>query len=178
ISKWYSNSPSQSVSVIIRFLGTTPSSSDISKPLSSIIEQICQLYQIQVSPSSAELKYQLEQLLTLIPKSEQLVLLLDSVDQLDVEQYDCTKWLPAIYPSNVKCVLSTIPTIEVNRQTYDILDGLRKLIGFEIEITELNEMLAIQTLYSWLKTDHRQLTPIQHEWIQQKILRTHTITPL
>ncbi|UJR21418.1 hypothetical protein I4U23_024507 [Adineta vaga] len=45
IPKWYSQS--NSVSIIIRFLGAIPSSSDIRRPLISIIEQICSLYHLE-----------------------------------------------------------------------------------------------------------------------------------
>jgi hypothetical protein len=58
-----------------------------------------------------KLKQKLEEILTQIPSSEKLVLLFDSIDQLQVEHYDCSKWLPVEYPQNVKCILSTIPVI-------------------------------------------------------------------
>ncbi|CAF4735526.1 unnamed protein product, partial [Rotaria sp. Silwood2] len=115
VLEWFRN-PS-SVSIIIRFLGVTPLSSDIRRPLMSIIQQICILYHlaplspVQDSTTTEELKTILQNLFMQIPISEQLILLFDSIDQLQVEDYNCEKWLPANYPPNIKCIVSTIPVI-------------------------------------------------------------------
>src|SRR6202041_487041 len=103
-----------SVSVIIRFLGATPLSSDIRRPLISIIQQICMLYHltpsspVQDSTSIEDLKEILHNLFTQVPIGEQLILLFDSIDQLQVKDYNCEKWLPINYPPNIKCILSTM----------------------------------------------------------------------
>ncbi|CAF4171236.1 unnamed protein product [Rotaria sp. Silwood2] len=84
VLEWFRN-PS-SVSIIIRFLGVTPLSSDIRRPLMSIIQQICILYHlaplspVQDSTTTEELKTILQNLFMQIPISEQLILLFDSID--------------------------------------------------------------------------------------------------
>ncbi|CAF3802489.1 unnamed protein product [Rotaria sordida] len=178
VLEWFPN-PS-SVSIIIRFLGATPLSSDIRRPLMSIIQQICILYHltlsspVQDSTTIEELKKILQNLFTQIPNNEQLILLFDSIDQLQVEDYNCEKWLPINYPPNIKCILSTIPVItEGNGEQkieYKILDGLISLFpdGTLIEIREFNRNLAQQVVYSWLERDGRRLSPLQMTWLQPK----------
>ncbi len=158
------------MSVIIRFLGTTPRSSDVRRPLISIIQQIFIIYNIK-------LKQILEHILGQIPGNEQLILLFDSIDQLQVEYYDCSKWLPMNYLKNVKCIVSTIPIIEYKeneqKKEYKILEGLKSLFdntSSMVEITEFDEHVAQQVFHSWLERDQRCLTPIQMEWLQPKFL--------
>ncbi|CAF4038756.1 unnamed protein product [Rotaria magnacalcarata] len=129
--KWFEN-PS-SVSIIIRFLGTTPLSSDIRQPLISIIQQICIIYHIKMVPINDSttiqgLKQKFEQILIQIPTTEKLVILFDSVDQLQVEYYDCSKWLPVDYPQNVKCILSTIPVIP--KENANLNSGKVRILPF------------------------------------------------
>ncbi|CAF0944155.1 unnamed protein product [Didymodactylos carnosus] len=174
-----------SVSIIFRFLGTTPLSSDIRRPLFSIMKQICLIYHLEM-PSVDEfskpevLKKKLERLLTLIPTSERLILLFDSIDQLQVEDYDCSKWLLTKYPQNIKCILSTIPTISDKKRdppaTYEILNGLKSLLADApmVQITEFDEQSAMQVFQSWLKRDHRRLTSLQISWLEPK-LQPHTV---
>ncbi|CAF2935590.1 unnamed protein product [Rotaria sp. Silwood2] len=176
IEKWFAK-PS-SVSVVIRFLGTTPQSSDVRRPLISIIQQICIIYNIKLSylihdsMTIQNLKRILEHILGQIPENEQLILLFDSIDQLQVEYYDCSKWLPMNYPKNIKCIISTIPVIEDKNIDYKILEGLKSLFGDTsmIEVTEFDEHVAQQVFHSWLERDQRCLTPLQMEWLQPKFL--------
>ncbi|CAF1181407.1 unnamed protein product [Rotaria sordida] len=177
-STWFPKS--NSVSIILRFLGTTPLSSDIRQPLISMMKQICAIYDIEPSSISEstkieELKKTFEQILTRIPTDETLVLLFDSIDQLQIENYDCSKWLPISYPQNIKCILSTIPMISDERkdppEKYEILDGLKSLLADVpmIEITVFDEDLAENVFQSWLKRDRRCLTSLQMSWLQPKL---------
>lgn len=146
-----------------------------------MIRQICTLHQFTVtlsdenSTSLEQLKQSFQTIMYRIPYNEQLILLFDSIDQLQVEYYDCSKWLPTHYPPNVKCIVSTIPVITENKIDYKILDGLKSFLGdvSTIEITILDESIAKQVFQSWLERDQRRLTPIQMEWIQPK-LKTNT----
>ncbi|CAF4754750.1 unnamed protein product [Rotaria sp. Silwood1] len=179
VLEWFPNP--NSISVIIRFLGATPLSSDIRRPLMSIIQQICTVYHltpsslIQDSTTIQELKQILQNLFMQIPIIEQLILLFDSIDQLRVEDYNCEKWLPIHYPPNIKCILSTMPMItEGNGEQkveYKILDGLQSLFpnGTMIEIKEFDRDLAQQVLCSWLERDGRRLSPLQMTWLKPKL---------
>ena len=166
------------MSVVIRFLGTTPQSSDVRRPLVSMMQQICSIYNINPissvhnSTTIQNLKKIFEYILSQIPKHEKLILLFDSIDQLQVEYYDCSKWLPMNYPTNVKCILSTIPVLTENKNEYKILEELKLLFGdtFLVEITEFDEHIAQQVFHSWLKRDQRSLTPLQMEWLQPKFI--------
>jgi hypothetical protein len=152
-------------------LGATPSSSDIRRPLISIIEQICTIYQLDKPINFDNVKENLENILITIPKNEQLILLLDSIDQLEIgDLRNLSKWLPTKFPSsNVKCIISTIPKIEIEREPIDLI---------EIEVNSFDGNFAEQVLYFWLKQDHRCLTTIQHEWLKPKLTSNPFLTPL
>ncbi|CAF1208755.1 unnamed protein product [Adineta steineri] len=156
IPSWYSQV--NNVSLIVRFLGATPSSSDIRRPLISIIDQICMIYHLNIPSHFDNVKEIFENILIRIPKDENLILLLDSIDQLQtVDLIDLSKWLPEKFPlssSNVKY-------------------GLQ-----EIEIKPFDENTAQEVLHSWLKQDRRCLTAIQHEWLKPKFTQQHKIDPL
>ena len=181
IPNWYSQS--NRVSVIIRFLGATPSSSDIRRPLISIIEQICHIYHLTLPSNFDQVKKIFENILSHIPKDEQLVLLLDSLDQLQKDDLiDLSKWLPENL-SNVKCIYSTIADIEIGmeRTKIEIHQQLKTIYRdhlVEIEVKPFGENTAEQVLDSWLKQDRRCLTSIQHEWLKPKLTRRHEINPL
>ncbi|CAF3813414.1 unnamed protein product, partial [Rotaria sp. Silwood1] len=178
---WYS--ATNSLSVIIRFLGATPSSSDIRRPLISIIEQICTIYHLDKPSNVDNVKENLENILMHIPKDQYLILLLDAIDQLQsVDLKNLSIWLPTKFPSaNIKCIISTISEIEIERTTIDIRQQLRTIYKndiIEIEINALDENLAQQVLYYWLEQDQRCLTSIQHEWLNKKFNSHHFLTPL
>ena len=175
--------------MIYRFLGVTPLSSDIRRPLISIIQQICTLYQIEFSYSILDsmtiekLKEQLEYIFTQIPPNEQLILIFDSIDQLQAENYDCSRWLPTNYPLNIKCILSTIPAITERKSLtekieHKILEGLKSLLDNNvtlIEITEFDERQAREVFQWWLERDQRRLTSLQMNWLEPKFV---PFTPL
>ena len=184
IPNWYPES--DRVSVIVRFLGATPSSSDIRRPLISIIEQICHIYHWNIPSNFDNVTKILENILLRIPKDEQLVLLLDSIDQLQVNDLtDLSKWLPMNFDnlSNVKCIYSTISDIEIGMERQQIhihqqFETIYRNHLLEIEVKSFDEHTAEQVLHSWLKQDRRCLTSIQHEWLKPKLTRQHHIDPL
>ncbi|CAF5222763.1 unnamed protein product, partial [Rotaria magnacalcarata] len=64
---------------------------------------------MQSYPDVQQLRHQLaNDLLIRIPDDEYLIILLDSIDQLETDAYDC-HWLPGLFPHNVKCIVSTLP---------------------------------------------------------------------
>jgi hypothetical protein len=109
---------------------------------------------IQDSIEIEDLKEILQNLFTQIPISGQLILLFDSIDQLQVKDYNCEKWLPINYPPNIKCILSTIPIVTESiggqKVEYKVLDGLVSLFtdGTLIEIREFDRDLAQKVVYS------------------------------
>jgi hypothetical protein len=130
---------------------------------------------VQDSTTVEDLKQTLQNLFSQVPTSEQLIILFDSIDQLQVEDYNCEKWLPINYPPNIKCILSTIPMVTqgtgLEKVEYKILDGLVSLFpdGTTIEIKEFDRDLAEKVVYSWLERDRRHLTALQMTWLQPKL---------
>jgi hypothetical protein len=120
-----------------------------------------------------DIKKEIEKILKRIPKDKMLILLFDSIDQLQAKNYDCSKWLPLDYPENVKCIISTIPSIDVGQKKYKILEGLKSLVGDDdmIAVTEFDEHLAKEVLQMWLDRDRRRLTPLQMEWLEPKLYK-------
>lgn len=167
-------------------MGATPSSSDIRRPLISIIEQISIIYHLNIPSNFDNVKKIFENILSCIPQEETLVLLLDSIDQLQTDDLtNLSKWLPEIFPlsSNIKCIFSTISDIEVGmeRTKIDIHQQLKTIYQdnlYEIEIKPFDENTAEDVLNSWLKQDRRCLSSIQYEWLKPKLTRRHVIDPL
>ncbi|CAF4666770.1 unnamed protein product [Rotaria socialis] len=184
VPNWFRTENNTSISVVIRFLGTTSFTSDIRRPLVSIIQQICTIYGFQKpiiheSNTLQDIKADLEKILEQIPTKEKLILLFDSIDQLRVEDYDCSMWLPVNYPNNVKCIVSTIPNPDMDKR--NILEGLKSLCSNAtiIEVTKLDENLAQQVIEKWLQRDNRSLTQIQRKWLLSKLEPTwNEPTPL
>lgn len=128
-------------------------------------------------------KETLESILIRIPRTEQLVILLDSIDQLQISDLEnLSTWLPTKFPSkNVKYILSTVPEIEIDRVEINIREQLKTIYNndmIEIEINEFNENLAENVLDYWLEQDQRCLTPTQRELLKQKFSSNRFLTPL
>jgi RecA/RadA recombinase len=100
--------------VVIRFLGTTPRSSNVHALLTSLCEQLRRLYgKDDAVPSDfKELRVYFHLALTQWPTAQHpLTLFIDSVDQLDDSNAGRRlDWLPVTgLPAHVKLVVSTLP---------------------------------------------------------------------
>lgn len=101
---------------VIRFLGTSPQSYNIKETLISVIEQIWSNYEI--SPPSdmdlgADFSYLILYFQALLHKvntsNKPLLILLDSIDQLNSENYaHSLQWLPRFLPPGVYMIISFI----------------------------------------------------------------------
>ena len=158
---------------------TTPPSSTIYKTLYSISAQIAEIYHLPITayPTVQQLRDQLElNLLSQIPDNECLLLLLDSIDQLHPDAYDC-KWLPLEFPSNVKCIVSTLPNHG------NIFNNLERLLFGNHENLFINvppfEPSTIEIVYNdWLKMKHRSLSDEQRLFVNDLMTRKKEILPL
>ncbi|CAF4641417.1 unnamed protein product [Rotaria sp. Silwood2] len=182
VLKWWSD---RSVSVILRFLGTTPTSSTVYKTIRSISQHICKLYNLsmQIYPDVLQLRYQLESnLLMYIPNDEYLIILLDSIDQLETDAYDC-QWLPALFPKNVKCIVSAIP------DHGNILANLKGIINYNSFLPNDTEHLLVNVppfeastvdiVYNdWLSMKQRSLSDEQRSFIRDLMKERTEILPL
>ncbi|CAF3962519.1 unnamed protein product [Rotaria sordida] len=182
VLKWWSD---RSFSVILRFLGTTRSSSTIRKTLLSISQQICKLYNLSmdICPDILQLRHQLEtNLFSKIPENEYLIILLDSIDQLETDAYDC-QWLPKIFPKNIKCIISTLP------EHGNILSNLKIIINYDLSLIENTQHLLVFippfeastvdiVFNDWLQTKQRSLSNEQRLFIRQLMEDRTEILPL
>ncbi|CAF0992020.1 unnamed protein product [Adineta ricciae] len=175
VFKWW---PKRSVSVVLRFLGTTPTSSTIYKTLLSISRQICEIYSISMTayPTVNQLRDQLElNIFPQIPDNEYLLILLDSIDQLQTDAYNC-KWLPLQFPFNVKCIVSTLP------DHGDILENLKELLWENdrpFVVVPPFEPATVEAVYNdWLAMKHRSLSDEQRLFIKNFMNKRNEILPL
>ncbi|KAL5015965.1 hypothetical protein ScPMuIL_005554 [Solemya velum] len=113
-------------SVVLRFLGTTPGSSGIRPLLASLTHQIRKVYHQDsvLAESFKELVEEFHESLELATKRHPLVVILDSLDQLDVSDgARQLSWFPRELPPDVKLIVSTLP-----EDMYEILPRLKTII--------------------------------------------------
>jgi hypothetical protein len=127
-------------------------------------------------PAVNQLRDQLEfKLLSQIPDNEYLLILLDSIDQLQSDAYDC-KWLPLQFPSNVKCIISTLP------DHGDIYKTLKHILMEDENIfihVPPFEPSTVEIVYNdWLKMKKRSLSNKQRLLIKNLMEKKNEILPL
>ena len=172
----------ENYSIILRFLGTTPETSSIVKTFKSIFYQISRIFNFKLPSSSfeshSEINNFLIQLFTLLYAEyphKKLVIILDSLDQLAMNDYSLD-WLLTLFPPNVKMIYSTIP------DHGNILRNFQRFINIDesnlIEITSLTPDLANLILKDWLKKENKLISASQHEQLNQMFSRTTALYPL
>ncbi|XP_070558651.1 NACHT domain- and WD repeat-containing protein 1-like isoform X2 [Ptychodera flava] len=148
--------------LVLRFLGTTPDSTIIHLLLTTVCEQIVKSYNsnMVVPRGLKELREFLPQCLTLASAESQLVVFLDSLDQLDSQ--DAARqlsWLPRQLPSYVKIVVSTLP--EEEHTCFPMLQGMIKEESLFVPVPQLAQDDAHDILQEWFKSAKRTLTTQQ-----------------
>ena len=163
--------------VVIRFIGTSNSSSDIDSLSQSIEKQLEEIFRIDEDDEYKK-KYNFNGKLSFISEryfktGQQLIILLDSIDQLSKEDYKLT-WLFTKLPKNIKLVFSVLSNYE------NILDNLKKEIQQENihELKPLNSKEAKDILSSYLKSANRKISNAQNISIDKMIDRLADINPL
>ena len=146
-------------SLVLRFLGTTPQSSNMKNTLLSIIYQISKIYNLKTPPTTLStlnittemLKdYLFEQFLTInsLYPNKKLIIILDSIDQLNAIDYTLD-WFLETFPENIKMIYSTLPKYG------GILDRLsqKSVLKEEnyIKINSLDIQVSKNILEDWLK---------------------------
>ncbi|CAF5118906.1 unnamed protein product, partial [Rotaria sp. Silwood1] len=117
-----------------------------------------------------------------IPENEYLLIVIDSIDQLESDAYDC-QWLPKLFPKNIKCIVSTLP------EHGGILSSLKSLIGYyRLEIKQTQHLLilipsfessTVEIIYNdWLQLKQRSLSHEQRTFIRQWMEEQTKIVPL
>jgi hypothetical protein len=164
--------------IIIRFMGTTKYSSDISSVFESIQKQLETIFNIkQDDDGYAEIESFENKLFYIsenhLSNDKKLIILLDSIDQLSKEDYDL-KWLFIRLPKYIKIIFSVIPNYE------NILDNLKQEIDdeniLELKILEVKE--AKDILSNYLKLENRKLSIEQRNSVDKMIDEMVDINPL
>lgn len=164
---------------------TTPTSSTGYKMMLSLSQHICKLYNLPmiIYTDILQLRHQLETIiLPNIPENESLIILLDSIDQLDPDSYTCT-WLPEAFPENVKCIVSTLP------KHGSILTYLQIAMKHDEQHPQRTEHLLVSVppflastvevvYHDWLTMKQRSLSEEQRVFIRDMMKERTEILPL
>ncbi len=145
--------------VVSRFIGATPSSSNIFSLLESLCRQIAGLYEYEVTIPTEykELVEEFQKVLGLATSEMPLILLLDALDQLsDAENAKSLQWLQVALPGHVKVIVSVLTPSEC----FDHLK--RKLPEEQTLLVEAMASLEAEALLDlWLDEAKRVLQPSQ-----------------
>lgn len=154
---------------VIRFLGTSPQSTSIRGVLMSICEQLWEIYdlrkaEVDIGKDFTFLTLYFRALLMKINAEDKpLIMILDSVDQLNSDDYaHGMDWLPTLLPPNVYLIVSMVP------QTRSCLDNTKLLISEPdcfIEVPPLPRETACDILSNWYNSIGRTLANEQQEYI-------------
>ncbi|ELT98013.1 hypothetical protein CAPTEDRAFT_204559 [Capitella teleta] len=152
---------------IVRFLGTTPSSSTVMSTLRSLCQQICVIYNLPTSAIPYDLisltRY-FKDLLEEATQEKPMLIFFDAIDQLsDIESDLYMPWLPVTLPPHVKIVTSVLPN--------HLLTKLQKRIPTEntSEAESLGNALGMTILTSWLQAKNRTVSQKQLDIIDAAV---------
>ncbi|XP_060582877.1 NACHT and WD repeat domain-containing protein 2-like [Ruditapes philippinarum] len=161
----------QNAVVVLRFLGTSPDSSNLRRLLHSLCEQIVVCYgkeRTSVPEDFEELKDFFSELLKLGTKEKPLVIILDSLDQL-ARDHNAYKlhWLPRKLPPFVKFFVSTYT------EASDLLGTLKNIYLKQsfIHVPVFSQELSTQVLKAWLKKSNRTLSDEQFSLVENVFIK-------
>jgi len=157
--------PNNQPVVVLRFLGTSPASSDIFSALQSVIAQISKAFEIVITDAMEQMSDVCRILANVLLKvsleraDSSLIIYLDSVDQLS-EKYGAhlMSWLPRQLPSNVFIIVSVL-TQDVNNCLQNIQNRLKN--DCLVELDALSVDSAAEAVQLYLKNSKRKLTDQQ-----------------
>ncbi|NXL07609.1 NWD2 protein, partial [Mesembrinibis cayennensis] len=154
--------------VVIRFLGSTETSTDLKNILQSICEQLAVNYRCLVQSYPKKIHDLRDLFINLLNESSfhrPLVIIFDALEQLtDSDDGRKLWWLPIHLPRSVRIILSTLPN------KYGILQKLRCLIHEEdnyIELTARDRKMCSQVLKHQLLRVKRKVTSGQQIYVNE-----------
>jgi len=152
--------------VVLRFVGATPTSSDIRLLLGSLCHEISRRYGADTSPLPADYRDLIQEFpkrLAHAQADRPLVLVIDALDQLsDAEHARDLLWLPRELPDHVRLIVTTAPG--------GCLSALQENVS-TVNAVELEPMTADEggaLLDAWLKNARRKLQPEQRSEVLEK----------
>ncbi|NXL28946.1 NWD2 protein, partial [Glaucidium brasilianum] len=154
--------------VVIRFLGSTDTSTDLKNILQSICEQLAVNYRCLIQSYPKKIHDLRDLFINLLNESSfhrPLVIIFDALEQL-TDSDDARKlwWLPIHLPRSVRIILSTLPN------KHGILQKLRCLIHEEdnyIELTARDRKMCSQVLKHQLLRVKRKVTSGQQIYVNE-----------
>ncbi|KFQ82846.1 Leucine-rich repeat and WD repeat-containing protein KIAA1239, partial [Phoenicopterus ruber ruber] len=154
--------------VVIRFLGSTETSTDLKNILQSICEQLAVNYRCLVQSYPKKIHDLRDLFINLLNESSfhrPLVIIFDALEQLtDSDDGRKLWWLPVHLPRSVRVILSTLPN------KHGILQKLRCLIHEEdnyIELTARDRKMCSQVLKHQLLRVKRKVTSGQQIYVNE-----------
>ncbi|KAI3388137.1 hypothetical protein SNEBB_001197 [Seison nebaliae] len=165
---WFREHKTENFRIVLRFLGTTPTSSSLLGLLNSLVFQLSSTLSLRMPiidlPYREFLIWFNEWLKAVCgnrPKFK-IIIFLDSLDQL-CDGFDM-KWLPMNLPSNCRIIVSTIPDYK------SILPNLRKYLTNDdnfLTVPNLEQETASKILKCWFDKVNRCLTNEQLDQVHQ-----------
>ncbi|KAH3887306.1 hypothetical protein DPMN_011322 [Dreissena polymorpha] len=158
--------------VVVRFIGTTPSSSNLMGLLASITQQIRRAYHVDqnVSMDLRQLVDEFALSLFLPTVERPLVLILDSLDMLDPSHNARQlQWLPIRLRPNVKVILSTLTDAQF--ESFPILSSIIRTKENIIKVPTLTQADFEEIVDGWLKKRRRNLTADQKKMLMHMCLK-------
>ncbi|NWH78571.1 NWD2 protein, partial [Piaya cayana] len=154
--------------VVVRFLGSTETSTDLRNILQSICEQLAVNYRCLVQSYPKKIHDLRDLFINLLNESSfhrPLVIIFDALEQLtDGDDGRKLWWLPVHLPRSVRIILSTLPN------KHGILQKLRCLIHEEdnyIELTARDRKMCSQILKHQLLRVKRKVTSGQQIYVNE-----------
>ena len=154
---------------VIRFLGTSPRSTDIYQVVRSVIGQLADIHDQILEPDGSQnmksiVKYLPRFLRNIGRKTKQhIFLLLDSIDQLSPSNgAHEMKWLPDDYPPNVHIIISMLP------KTHNCLVNAQNVIKDNkcfLELKPIPESTGQEIIDAYMESKHRTITKDQNRQI-------------
>ena len=161
---------------MIKFLGTSPESSDIYNVLFGICGQLADTEDVIMEPMGYE---NMKNLTAFFPRfirnisrlnKQKIFILLDSIDQLsDEDRPFLMKWVPTILPSNVYLILSMLP------REKGCLANLQKLLPDDkcyIELLKLPQTTGVEITEKYLRRKGRTITAEQKDLLMSAFSRS------
>jgi hypothetical protein len=156
--------------LMIRFLGTSTMSTTIRGVIASLCSQICEIYNIQKHTGidiESDYQFLVQYFAALLwkidTKEKDLVIILDSIDQLSqTDHAHMFNWLPHRLPANVHMILSVVS------DRLDILNNVRLLFSDPeqyVEITPLESEVATDIITTFCNKAQRHLSKKQKNLI-------------
>ncbi|KFW04553.1 Leucine-rich repeat and WD repeat-containing protein KIAA1239, partial [Eurypyga helias] len=154
--------------VVLRFLGSTETSTDLKNILQSICEQLAVNYRCHIQSYPKKIHDLRDLFINLLNESSfhrPLVIIFDALEQLtDSDDGRKLWWLPIHLPRSVRIILSTLPN------KHGILQKLRCLIHEDnnyIELTARDRKMCSQVLKHQLLRVKRKVTSGQQIYVNE-----------